>query len=296
MIATSDSRVVTAMRTLDIQDIRRMRGRWEPRLDTRQIERIVAETPGRSIWIPQTGEVVVVGTWRHRAEISSVAGVHAIRDLRDLMRATVDQSRRLGADAFVAIEWDERQHPEFYQSVGLELMDVVIPFEAPVRNAAIPARTGVSPEQVDIVTSIRELLDIDNAAFPWLWINNGAEFLDYAETPGVEVWGHRLGGRLVSYVGFTYFGNWGHVDRIAVHPQAQRQGLARQLMVLAMQRMARSGSRTIGLSTQAGNWKSQRLYEQLGFRQSSHNAYRVYGRVFRPSIVDEYGGPGRAAN
>jgi len=288
MILANEAPPRTAIKVLELADIRRMRSQWEPRLDTRQMEQIVATSPGRSMWSPRSGEVIVVGEWRHRPEVSSVAGVHAIRDVHELMRASVDQSRRLGASAFVAVEWDERQRPEFYQNVGLDLLDVVIPFEAPATAAGFSTSHQVHLVQLDILDSRAQLLAVDHAAFSWLWVNNAAEFESYAKTAGAEVWAHHHQGRLLSYIGFTYFGDWGHIDRVAVHPDAQRQGLGLELTRLAMQRMARRGSRTVGLSTQAANWKSQRLYDRLGFRRSSHNAYRVYGQVFRTSLIDEY--------
>jgi ribosomal protein S18 acetylase RimI-like enzyme len=277
-----------AIQVLEITDIQCMRPKWEPRLDTAQMERIVAHSPGFSMWSPESEEVIVVGEWRRWPNIASVAGVHAVRDPRGLYRASIDQCRRLGADAFLTIEWDERQRPEFCSAVGLELLDVVIPFEAPSTPFRSALNTSAHLIQLDIRSSIDPLLDVDHAAFPWLWVNNAAEFMQYAETPGVEVWGHLHDGRLQSYVGFTYFANWGHIDRIAVHPDAQRRGLGTELMHLAMQRLSHQGSRTIGLSTQAGNWRSQRLYDRLGFRRTSINAYRVYGRVFRPALIDEF--------
>jgi ribosomal protein S18 acetylase RimI-like enzyme len=243
------------------------------------------------MWEPDSGEVIIVGDWRRWPGIASVAGLHALRNIHDLYRASIEQCRESGADAYLAIEWDEQQQPEFYRNIGLELLDVVIPFEAPAAPYGHPATPAQYLAQLDIRGSMTELLQVDNAAFPWLWVNNAAEFLNYAETPGVEVWGHLVGGRLVSYVGFTYFGNWGHIDRIAVHPDAQQQGLGAELMRVAMHRLASFGTRTVGLSTQASNWKSQRLYDQLGFRRSSMNAYRVYGRVFRPALIEEFAPP-----
>lgn len=291
MIVVNEAPPKPTIRGLEPSDIRRMRMQWEPRLDTRQMEQIVAGSPGRSMWSPRSGEVIVVGEWRRRPEVSSIAGIHAIRDLRELMWAVVDQSRRLGADAFVAIEWDERQRPEFYERAGLALLDTVIPFEAAPKPIQFTAKPSDNLIQIDIRECLASLLEVDHAAFPWLWMNNAAEFESYAETPGVEVWGHFQHGQLVSYIGFTYFGNWGHIDRVAVHPAVQQQGLGLELMQLAMQRLARGGVRTVGLSTQIGNWKSQRLYGQLGFRRSSHNAYRVYGQVFRKTLIDEYAPP-----
>lgn len=52
------------------------------------------------------------------------------------------------------------------------------------------------------------------------------------------------------------------------HPKAQRQGLARQLFVSAMNELARSEHRRIGLFVTASNTRAVQLYVQMGFQKS----------------------------
>jgi ribosomal protein S18 acetylase RimI-like enzyme len=239
--------------------------------------------------------VVIVDAWRRRPEIASLAGVRAPGNEAALIRGSVERCRELGLDAFLIIEWDEIRRPEFYDSLGLSLLDEVLPFDIDSRKLATGSQTPGEVVRIHSMSSqwADSLLELDHEAFPWLWINSRSEFEHYLGSLSVEVWGQVVEGRLATYVGFTAYGDWGHIDRIAVHPDFQRRGLARELMHHAGRRMQRLGVRTIGLTTQAGNWKSQRLYHQLGFRRTPRNRYAVYGVLFRPDVSHEQDRPSR---
>jgi ribosomal protein S18 acetylase RimI-like enzyme len=128
---------------------------------------------------------------------------------------------------------------------------------------------------------LADLVRIDHAAFPWLWWNSPEEFVAYGGTPGVQLFVGRLAGRVVAYVGLTHYLGWGHLDRIAVEPAAQGQGLGGQALAFAIGVLLRSGARRVGLSTQRRNVRSQRLYERFGFRRSPGYDYRLYGAPLR---------------
>jgi ribosomal protein S18 acetylase RimI-like enzyme len=84
-------------------------------------------------------------------------------------------------------------------------------------------------------------------------------------------------GRLVSYVGVTRFRAWGHLDRIAVLPELQGQGIGLESLEWALYVLAQSGARRIGLSTQARNERSRLLYERYGFQRKTNQDYYLYG-------------------
>jgi len=56
------------------------------------------------------------------------------------------------------------------------------------------------------------------------------------------------------------------IHNVAVHPSHRRQGLARALLVRAMELAASSGSLVAHLEVRAGNAAAIELYRQLGFR------------------------------
>ncbi|MBI5957029.1 MAG: GNAT family N-acetyltransferase, partial [Chloroflexi bacterium] len=68
----------------------------------------------------------------------------------------------------------------------------------------------------------------------------------------------------------------GHLDRLGIHPSRQGLGYGADLLAFAIQRMASQGARRVGLSTQAENGRSQRLYEGFGFRRTG-DSYQLYG-------------------
>jgi len=135
-------------------------------------------------------------------------------------------------------------------------------------------------------------LKIDHAAFPWVWWNEPPEFLEYSEAPGVEMFIGRLDGRPVACLGITAYLGWGHIDRVAVLPELQGRGLGTDAVRFALRRLAASGAKRVGLSTQKGNIASQRVYERLGFRRAVTNDYRLYGKVLaRPiGVTDMFSG------
>jgi ribosomal protein S18 acetylase RimI-like enzyme len=132
---------------------------------------------------------------------------------------------------------------------------------------------------LDNAELFKKLIELDHRAFPWMWWNSDMEFRNYIEAPGVAIDiacdGHS---RAMAYVGTTRYRTWGHLDRIAVDPDAQGQGLGRVALERAIASLAAAGARRIGLSTQARNMRSRALYESVGFRRATSHDYRIYGR------------------
>ena len=255
---------------------------WASRIDLDDLNRTLSIFPGRSSWIPEVDEFIVVGPWRHREEIGAVAQISAVRRLDDLIEASRAASFDLGAEAFVMPEWNETRNPRFYKRNGLDLFDDVISFEIDTRLV----RPGdLEPDHpVRLASASSKLLDqvmsIDHAAFPWLWRNSRLEFEHYLLTPGVEVWAfHDPAGNPVGYAGLTSYSGWGHLDRVAVDPAQQGNGHGERAVRFAIARLQRLGARRVGLSTQRSNERSQRLYLRIGFQQSGQNDYRIYGTL-----------------
>lgn len=80
----------------------------------------------------------------------------------------------------------------------------------------------------------------------------------------------------------TPSGNNVYIHRLAVHPEQQRQGLARSLMDFAEAQAKNSGVHSVRLDTFSQNQRNQRFYEQRGYtrlgniyflKQSEHPFY-----------------------
>lgn len=263
---------------------------WASRMDINEVSRILSIFPGRSSWIPDVDEVLVVAPWRNRDDIATVAQISAIRRLDDLIDASRQASFRLGADAFVMPEWNETRNSRFYERNGLELLEDVISFEVDARVARPDDLQLGAPLRLVTVDSplLDRILEIDHAAFPWLWRNSRLEFEHYLFTPGVEIWALRdQVGEPIGYVGITGYAGWGHLDRIAVDPAVQGRGYGERAVRFALARLHRLGARRIGLSTQRSNLRSQRLYARIGFQQTRQNDYRIYGTLAPGAQIDE---------
>lgn len=285
----SSTRVSPDVAPLTRDDIGRLNLAGHPRIDATDIRAILAAAPTGSFWIPETGEFILVAPWRNRAALPHVHTLWAFDHDALLIAAAVEATDRAGAAALVMLETGERRRPRFYQQHGFSRVEIIRTYEH-IEPEVLARQLDEDAQRFARVTLARpELLALverlDHAAFPWFWWNSTDEFLAYLQYPGVEVWAGLRDQRVVSYFGFTMFHHWGHLDRIAVMPGLQGQGLGRSALAFAAGRMVRAGARRIGLSTQNSNRVSRRLYESVGYRHTRQSDYDVYGIVLDPDRV-----------
>jgi ribosomal protein S18 acetylase RimI-like enzyme len=114
-----------------------------------------------------------------------------------------------------------------------------------------------------------EVLAVDRAAFGPFW-RLGRAGLDDAlgATPAVR---HRMAvaarGRVAGYAICGRSGQRGFVQRLAVHPEGQRQGTGRRLLIDGLRWMRRHGVERAVVNTQVGNTGALSLYRNVGFRE-----------------------------
>jgi RimJ/RimL family protein N-acetyltransferase len=266
---------------LTIQTVSRLRLSWSSRFDREDVARIVHENPGLSLWIPDTGEYVIGGPWRHRSEVAAVMEMTAQSGAVPLLQQLRIASAEAGKRLIIASEHHESRQKAFYLSAGYELIEEILIYELNRLNVGPASSSTLHFEPVDFRNKIvvRELIDLDHRSFPWLWWNSREEFDNYAGSFGVSIYlGRDDHDRAASYVGVTRFRNWGHLDRIAVDPELQGHGLGWESLDWSIRMLAESGARRIGLSTQARNVQSRRLYERYGFQRAPSQDYSLYGQ------------------
>lgn len=258
-----------------------------PRLDEADAAALVIQSPGASFWAPETGEFLLVTPWRHRPDIITIHTSGAFSRESELMAAVIDQARQAGCGALVVVDLNETRHPAFYTRYGLEKIEEIVTYEH--RNPRTFSPPDVTSDlaftRVDVNdrSTMASLLELDHEAFPWLWRNSPAEFESYLRFPGVEVWLARTGEDTMSYVGFTNYRGWGHLDRIATHPKYQGKGYGRLALDRAVRRMVEQGARRVGLSTQRENERSRTLYARTGFNRTREDDYTIFAVIFDPS-------------
>ena len=76
------------------------------------------------------------------------------------------------------------------------------------------------------------------------------------------------GARLCAYCAFRLVLDEMHVMNVAVAPAERRRGLARWLLLFALERARRAGAARALLEVRAGNREAVALYESLGFRRA----------------------------
>ena len=286
--AKRQTELLSRVRPLQESDLAALRRTWNGRTDLNEARQILATFPGRSVWLPETLEFVLVGPWRHRDDVAQIVEFSAIRHPAELLEAASLRCQEFNARLLVYLELDDARQAAFWQKAGFHLLEEVIAYELD----RIPPTGGwggrlrfTSADLSDEATLVA-LESLDHAAFPWIWWNSRREFQAYGLGPGVEVFLADDGVEPVGYIGITSYWGWGHLDRIAIHPRYQGRGLGREALAFAVQRLAEAGARRIGLSTQRTNQRSQRLYETFGFRRSMSSDYCLYGRwLHRPDVT-----------
>jgi ribosomal protein S18 acetylase RimI-like enzyme len=235
----------------------------------------------RSVWIPDTLEYALIGSWRNRQEIVAVDELVAVRNVEPLLQAAFERAVACGDELLIIVELEAGGGRSRYARAGMELLEEVITYEIDTaRVTARPQRPArLLPVTAIDTRAIERLARLDQRAFPWLWRNSREEFDVYLTTPGVDVSFVTVDGVPVAYIGTTLFTGWGHLDRIAVAPELQGQGFGQTALCLAIDSLRRQGARRIGLSTQRSNSISQRLYDRFGFQRTPELDYQLFGFV-----------------
>ncbi|MHB1131272.1 MAG: GNAT family N-acetyltransferase [Chloroflexota bacterium] len=236
------------------------------------------ETLGRSpelaFRVIGSNEYVIGSRWRRRAEIVSVEYLKAGTCRRQLLQRLLDEAYRFEAKLVVVSGAEQAEKPGFYRSEGFSVVDEIVRYQR--QGVQVEQPTGLCARRLAPSDRL-ELLSVDHEAFPWLWWNSDEEFTWYLGLPGVEAHVALSEGRIVGYTGFTITGLQGHLDRLAVHPNFQGNGLGKQLVLLTLDRMAQRGVVRVALTTQVANHRSARLYHSLGFVRTNLR-FPLYGR------------------
>jgi ribosomal-protein-alanine N-acetyltransferase len=118
---------------------------------------------------------------------------------------------------------------------------------------------------------LARVVALDAAAFEPRWRHSAAMLrAAYDQVTSFEVaW---LDGSPVGYQFSSTYGRYGHIARMAVHPNHQGQRIGARLLVSALTRLRERGANAVTLNTQVDNIVSRRLYERFGFRLTGERA------------------------
>lgn len=281
------------IRPLGREDLQNLRLRRNFRFDLHEVEQIIKTNPDTSFWIPETDELILVGNWRNRSDLHAIQGLAATAGEAALIRRALERARENRVRALLMVDADELRRPVFYAKYGFQTIDHIATYELPAQEASPDRSSG---QQRDITFSRilpddaegrSEVEQLDHLAFPWFWWNVAEEFDAYIHQPGVEIWIGIQNERVVSYIGVTHYGGWGHLDRIATHPDFQRSGIGAASLEVAIRLLRVHGTKRIALSTQGENAAAQRMYERRGFVRTPAHDYTVHGFLLDAMMIAE---------
>ena len=168
------------------------------------------------------------------------------------------------------------QLADILATVGFTVKQELSLLTAPLENVSSDART-VSARRITAAQAIR----IDCAAFHGEWAIDPPALLAAKQATQF----HRLRGlgssrfrRTSGYClsGFTASpaeSQYGYIQRLAVHPSAQRNGYARKLVLDAMHWLGSRGMQHALVNTDTANEAALSLYDSLGFAPMTYSLY-----------------------
>lgn len=127
----------------------------------------------------------------------------------------------------------------------------------------------------DMQTSdLTEVERIDMAAFVPIW-QNSRSTLQFALKQAMLASVAEYQGKVIGYQISTATTMGGHLARLAVHPDWQKQGIGHALLHDLLVQCNKRGAYTITINTQQDNIASLHLYQNWGFRPTNES-YPVY--------------------
>ncbi len=151
------------------------------------------------------------------------------------------------------------------EGAGFRVVDRVVTYLRHVHHLP-PVPTGparlrlVHPDEIHLVEGL------DAITFPPQWHFTWRD-LTHMLTTGCRITVAQIDNELVGYVCVNIQGEFGHIVRLAVHPQWQEQGVGKQLMIEAMHYLQGLGATRFSLNTQQSNARAIKFYERLQFRR-----------------------------
>ena len=234
-------------------------------------------------WMREDGsEYIAGGRWRHRSDIGEIRELSAgsTSAAEELLERLLTAYREDGYDLVLLGFGEQDRARSFYTRRGFVALEDVTYFSwraqpIPASPPGLTALTTLRPFEPDDLDAV---IAVDHAAFPWIWWNSYSEMRWYARMPDVEIWVLAdAAGTIIGYSGSTGYGDKGHLDRLAIHPDVQGRGYGGILLGNALKRLVAQGALEVSLSTQQDNRRSQRLYSRYGFRHTGIR-FHLYGR------------------
>jgi len=108
--------------------------------------------------------------------------------------------------------------------------------------------------------------ELDTLSFTLPWPERSLRY-EVTDNPAARCWAAELEGRLVGMLVLWMIVDEAHIATIATHPEFRRQGIAKHLLVEALESAYNEGAQTALLEVRAGNEVALKLYASFGFEE-----------------------------
>ena len=108
--------------------------------------------------------------------------------------------------------------------------------------------------------------EIDVSSFTLPWPERSFRF-EVTDNPAARCWVAELDGCVVGMLVLWMIVEEAHIASLATHPDLRRQGIAKKLLVTALDHAYTEGARTAFLEVRAGNEAARKMYQKFGFEE-----------------------------
>ncbi len=214
-------------------------------------------------WGPERART---GPWRGDRRVAHLTPLgDAPMPSVDFVRRVVDQLAERGFEEVVTPALSSAEQAGFL-AAGFEVRERLHLLTRALDGPLPPVPRGlVEKARADDRAAV---VRVDNRAFPPFWWLDGAGLEDaIGATPHSRFRVVRTQGAVAAYAVTGRAGRRGYLQRLAVDPGHQRQGLGRALVADALRWLARWRAQEAVVNTPVGNDGAVALYEALGFRR-----------------------------
>jgi len=106
--------------------------------------------------------------------------------------------------------------------------------------------------------------EIDKSSFTLPWPERSLRY-EVSDNPSARCWVSELDGHVVGMLVLWMIVDEAHIATLATHHEFRRQGIAKQLLVTALEGAYLEGARSALLEVRAGNVAAQAMYHKFGF-------------------------------
>lgn len=108
--------------------------------------------------------------------------------------------------------------------------------------------------------------EIDVSSFTLPWPERSFRY-EVTANPAARCWVAELEGRVVGLLVLWMIVDEAHIASLATHPEFRRLGIAKKLLVKALENAYAEGARTALLEVRAGNETAREMYQKIGFEE-----------------------------